>query len=132
MIIDYSPLWDTLEKKGLSRYHLIKMGLNENTLQRLRRNDNITLFTLANICKIVNCTPNEVVRFIEEPGDTQQREISLLMKQLESMVGKNDPKFDDVYNKITELNQQLKDIDTPQDSKDNKSEQTKELSRRRL
>lgn len=62
-IIDYSPLWKTMEEKGVSQYKLIKSGVDNRTLDSLKNNRNITMNTLAKICKIINCTPNDVVRF---------------------------------------------------------------------
>ena len=44
-IFDYRPLWDTMRKNGVSQ--------------------NITMVTLEKLCRIVGCTPNDVVRFEE-------------------------------------------------------------------
>ncbi|MBQ6935949.1 MAG: helix-turn-helix transcriptional regulator [Clostridia bacterium] len=62
-MIDYSPLWKTMAEKGISQYKLIKSGVDNRTLDSLKNNRNITMNTLAKICKIINCTPNDVVRF---------------------------------------------------------------------
>ena len=38
-MLDYSPLWETLKKKGLSTYTLrVKFQISGSTVQRLRRN----------------------------------------------------------------------------------------------
>jgi DNA-binding Xre family transcriptional regulator len=63
IIVDYSPLWKTMEKKGVSQYRLIKSGVDNRTIDSLKNNRNITMNTLEKICKIINCTPNDVVRF---------------------------------------------------------------------
>ena len=52
-----------MEEKGISQYKLIKSGVDNRTLDSLKNNRNITMNTLAKICKILNCTPNDVVRF---------------------------------------------------------------------
>ncbi|MBE6815807.1 MAG: helix-turn-helix transcriptional regulator [Ruminococcaceae bacterium] len=62
-MVDYSPLWKTMEKKGVSQYRLIKSGIDNRTIDSLKNNRNITMNTLEKICKIINCTPNDVVRF---------------------------------------------------------------------
>lgn len=62
-MLDYSPLWKTMEKKGVSQYRLIKAGVDNKTLDALKKGNNITLLTLEKICFILDCTPNDVVQF---------------------------------------------------------------------
>ena len=63
-MLDYSPMWETMDKKGISQYKLLKSGLDNKTLDAIKKGGNITLLTLEKICAILDCTPNEVVRFI--------------------------------------------------------------------
>ena len=63
-MLDYSPLWATMEKKGISQYRLLKSGVDNKTLDSLKKGNNITLLTLEKLCAILDCTPNDVVRFI--------------------------------------------------------------------
>lgn len=65
-MLDYSPLWKTMEKTGISQYQILKSGIDNKTLDSLKKGKNITLLTLEKICTILNCTPNEVVRFIPD------------------------------------------------------------------
>lgn len=65
-MIDFSPLWVTMKKKNITQYQLIKSGIDNKTLDSLRKNKNITLATLESLCRILNCTPNDVVRFIND------------------------------------------------------------------
>lgn len=62
-IIDYSPLWETMRCKGITQYRLLKSGVDNKTLDTLKKNKNITLLTLEKLCTILNCTPNDVVAF---------------------------------------------------------------------
>ena len=62
-IIDYEPLWQTMKRNNVSQYQLLKSGIDNKTLDALKKNKNITLTTLEKICKIVGCTPNEAVKF---------------------------------------------------------------------
>lgn len=62
-VIDYTPLWQTMERKGVSQYQLIKSGIDNKTLDSLKKGNNITLLTLEKLCMILDCTPNDVVRF---------------------------------------------------------------------
>ena len=64
-IFDYRPLWDTMRKNGVSQYQLLKGGIDNKTLDSLKKNKNITMVTLEKLCRIVGCTPNAVVRFEE-------------------------------------------------------------------
>lgn len=65
-MIDYSPLWRTMEKKGVSQYRLLKEGIDNKTLDAIKKNHNITLLTLEKLCRILECTPNDVIRFAED------------------------------------------------------------------
>ena len=64
-IIDYSPLWETMEKKNISQYHLLKSGIDNKTLDSIKKNKNITLLTLEKLCKILECQPNDIVIFTD-------------------------------------------------------------------
>ncbi len=63
-MIDYSPLWKTMTQKGVSQYRLIKSGIDNKTLDSLKKNNNITLLTLEKLCRILDCSPNDVVQFL--------------------------------------------------------------------
>lgn len=64
-IFDYRPLWDTMRRNGVSQYQLLNGGIDNKTLDSLKKNKNITMVTLEKLCRIVGCTPNDVVRFEE-------------------------------------------------------------------
>ena len=63
--ISYEPLWKTMEKKQVSQYQLLKCGLDNKTLDSLKKGKNITLLTLEKLCTILDCTPNDIVEFID-------------------------------------------------------------------
>ncbi len=63
VIIDYSPLWETMKECQVSQYHLLKSGIYNKTLDALKKNKNITLLTVEKLCDIIGCTPNDIVRF---------------------------------------------------------------------
>ena len=62
-IIDYSPLWQTMQKKNITQYQLLKSGIDNKTLDSLKKNKNITLLTVEKLCKILDCQPNDIVQF---------------------------------------------------------------------
>lgn len=62
-MFDYSPLWETMRKKEMSQYQLIKeYHISTGTLDSLRQNRSITMHTLDNLCQILDCTPNDIVK----------------------------------------------------------------------
>jgi len=62
-IISYDPLWKTLEQKKISQYYLLKSGLDNKTLDNLKKGKNITLLTVEKLCGIIGCMPNDIVEF---------------------------------------------------------------------
>ena len=65
-IIDYSPLWDTMRRRGVSQYQLLQNGIDNKTLDSLKKNKNITMLTLEKLCSIIGCEPGDVVRFTDQ------------------------------------------------------------------
>ena len=64
-MIDYSPLWRTMREKGVTQYQLLKRGIDNKTLDSLKKGKNITLITLEKLCLIIGCTANDVVQFLD-------------------------------------------------------------------
>ena len=62
-MIDYGPLWETMKAKGVSQYYLLNHGIDNKTLDSLKKNKNITMLTLEKLCTIIGCTPNDIVEF---------------------------------------------------------------------
>ena len=63
-MLDYSPLWEYMKENKITQYYLLKkVGIDSKTLANMKKNGNITLFTVEKICKALNCTPNDIVRF---------------------------------------------------------------------
>ena len=66
-MISYEPLWRTMEDRGVTKYTLIyKLGCSAYTITNLRKNKSITMNTLEKLCKVLECTPNEIVEFTED------------------------------------------------------------------
>lgn len=62
-MFDYQPLWDTMKQRGVTQYQLLKNGIDNKTLDSLKKGKNITMLTLEKLCKIIDCTPNDIVKF---------------------------------------------------------------------
>ncbi len=64
-MINYAPLWQTMKEKEITTYLLItKYQINPRTINNLKHNRGITVYTMERLCEILNCTPNDIVEFI--------------------------------------------------------------------
>jgi len=63
VLFDYEPLWKTMAEKRVTQYQLLKGGIDNKTLDSLKKNKNITILTLEKLCTIIGCTPNDIVKF---------------------------------------------------------------------
>ena len=62
-MFDYSPLWKTLKRKGITQYQLIhQYDFSTGTLDALRKNKSVTVNTLVTLCLILDCTPNDILQ----------------------------------------------------------------------
>ncbi len=65
-MIVYDRLWKQMKKKGITQYRLIKeYGFSNGQLDRLRKNENVSTFTLNRLCEILDCNLDEIVEFIK-------------------------------------------------------------------
>jgi DNA-binding Xre family transcriptional regulator len=66
-VVSYNPLWKTMKERNITTYTLIyKLGFSPNTINNLKHNKSITIYTLEKLCTILNCTPNDVIEFTED------------------------------------------------------------------
>ena len=66
-MISYDPLWETMRKKGITTYSLIKdYSFSRGTLDSLKQNRNISTATLNDLCNILSCKVEEVIKHIED------------------------------------------------------------------
>lgn len=65
-MIDYSPLWKMMEEKGISQYHLIQNGIAGKTIYNMKRHCHISTATVEKLCRIIDCTPNDIMKFITD------------------------------------------------------------------
>jgi len=62
-MFDYSLLWKTLETKRITQYQLInRYNFSTDTLDALRKNKSVTVNTIENLCLLLDCTPNDILR----------------------------------------------------------------------
>lgn len=66
-MISFAPLWNTLKRKGISQYRLIKeYNFSTGQLDRLRKNENVNTYTLNQLCKILNCSLDEIAEYRDD------------------------------------------------------------------
>ena len=66
-MISYDPLWETLKRKGISTYTLIKnYSFSRGTLDSLKQNRNVSTATLNDLCNILACRIEEVLKHIPD------------------------------------------------------------------
>lgn len=66
-MITYDKLWQTMKQRGVSQYKLIKQyGVSSGQLDRLRKNDDVSTFTLNRLCEILNCELSEIAEYKKE------------------------------------------------------------------
>ena len=65
-VISYAPFWNTLKKKKLSQYDLVnKLYISSSMLQKLRKDQPLTLKSIAMLCLRLNIHPSDI--FIPHP-----------------------------------------------------------------
>lgn len=63
-MILYTPFWDTIHKKGITTYTLIKnYKVSSSTLSRLKRNMPISTVTINDLCSILNCRVEDILQY---------------------------------------------------------------------
>ncbi len=66
-MIVYDRLWTTMKQKGISQYTLIKdYKISSGQLDRLRKNENISTYTMNQLCKILHCRIEDIAEYIED------------------------------------------------------------------
>lgn len=64
-MINYSPMWEYMDSHNISQYYLMKHDIDSKTIFKMKRNENITMITLEKLCRAMNCTPNDIVKFTD-------------------------------------------------------------------
>ena len=65
-MISYEKLWATMKEKGVSQYKLIKeYKISTGQLDRLRKNENVNTYTLDQLCRILNCSLDDIAEYRE-------------------------------------------------------------------
>lgn len=63
-MIVYDKLWETMKKKGISQYRLIReYGFSSGQLDRIRKGENINIYTVDTLCRILDCAVEDIIEY---------------------------------------------------------------------
>ena len=66
-MIVFDRLWVTMKERGISQYKLIQeYKVSSGQLDRLRKNGNVSTYTLDQLCRILSCRLDQIAEYIEE------------------------------------------------------------------
>lgn len=66
-MISYSKLWETMDKKGISQYKLIKeYNFSAGQLSRLRANAYTSTHTIDVLCRILDCSVEDIMSYVPD------------------------------------------------------------------
>lgn len=65
--IVYDKLWETMKLRNISQYKLIQTyHISNGQLDRLRKNGNISSYTMNRLCQILHCRLEDIAEYREE------------------------------------------------------------------
>lgn len=69
--IVYDKLWETMKSRNISQYKLIQTyHISNGQLDRLRKNENISSYTMNRLCQILNCRLEDIAEYREDGDDS--------------------------------------------------------------
>lgn len=67
MIVSYNRLFKLLIDKGLKKTEFAKkVGIGQNTLAKLSKNEHVSMEVLMKICEGLDCKVEEILEFVDE------------------------------------------------------------------
>lgn len=69
-MINYDPFWKTLKRSSETTYTLINNHhISSATIDKLRKNKPLTTTTLNDLCRILQCTLDQVAQYVPSSSD---------------------------------------------------------------
>ena len=66
-MVRYDRLWETMQKKNITQYRLIKYyGVSAGQIGRLKKNMYVSTHTIEMMCAILGCSVEEVMEVVHE------------------------------------------------------------------
>ncbi len=76
MDICYNKLFKMLIDKGMKKTEFRRQaGINEGTLAKLSRNENVSMDVIVKICRKMNCTVDEILDIVPGQDDRTDKSI---------------------------------------------------------
>lgn len=73
-MISYNRLWETMEKRKIGQYRLIKeFGLSSGQMSRLKKNTYVSTHTLETLCRILDCRIEDVMEVSFEDEEKENK-----------------------------------------------------------
>lgn len=67
MAISYKKLWKLLIDKDMKKSDLLNAtGISRYTINKLNRGDNVTTDMLVKICRVLDCTMDDIMEILPE------------------------------------------------------------------
>lgn len=67
MSISYKPLWRLMLEKDMKKLELRDLvGMSNNTLARLGKNEGVSMDVLERICVALDCRIEDIVEFVKD------------------------------------------------------------------
>ena len=66
-MISYERLWETMKQRRATTYTLqVKGGISSSTIRRLRAGESVSTNTLDALCRILDCTLQDIVEYLPD------------------------------------------------------------------
>lgn len=66
-MISYNPFFEMIKRKGITQYMLeTDYNISKGTLDSLRQNKNVTLYTIENLCNMFECDPWDIFKIVKQ------------------------------------------------------------------
>lgn len=70
MAISYKKLWKLLIDKDMKKSDLLtETGISRYTINKLNRGDNVTTDVLVKICRVLDCTMDDIMEILPEDSE---------------------------------------------------------------
>lgn len=70
MSVSYKKLWHILLDKDLKKKDLAEIaGVSTYTINKLNRNENVTVEVLAKICRALDCTMDDILEVLDDENE---------------------------------------------------------------
>jgi len=66
-MLSYEPLFDTMERKGITGYHLIeKLDFSRRTYYRIKSGSHVNTATIVLLCELLDCQVHDIIKYVKK------------------------------------------------------------------